>query len=168
MKWYVVHTHPREEQGAAEQLARQDFSVYLPQYAKRRSHARRVETVTAPLFPRYLFVQFDSADAHWRVIRSTRGVIDLVRNGIDPVPLPSGVIDDIRDREGPDGRVILGKHLKLNRGDAIRIDRGPFAAHLAIFEGMRDSERVIALLSLLGREVAVELPIGAVLPSSLN
>jgi transcriptional antiterminator RfaH len=167
MTWFAVHTHPREEELAAEHLRRQGFDGYLPRYLKRRSHARRVQMVPAPLFPRYLFVNFDIATTAWRAIRSTRGVVDLVRNGNHPIAVPDKIIAGIRERQDADGYVLLGKHLHLARGDSFRIDRGPFASHLAIFEQQRDSERVIALLSLLGREVTVELPIGAIAPASL-
>ncbi|MGH9550353.1 MAG: transcription termination/antitermination NusG family protein, partial [Terriglobales bacterium] len=50
-KWYVVQTHPYAETKAAAHLGRQGFETYLPRYVKRRRHARRVNTVAAPLFP---------------------------------------------------------------------------------------------------------------------
>jgi transcriptional antiterminator RfaH len=161
-QWYAVYTQPRNEMMASEHLARQDFDVFLPQYLKRRSHARKFDVVPAPLFPRYLFVSFDAGRPGWRAIRSTRGVVDLVRNGLDPVPVAQGIIDEIRRRVDDDGYVVLAKHLNLKRGAKIRIDSGPFADYEAIFESQRDDERVLALLSLLGREVVVELPIRAV------
>ncbi len=40
-QWYVVHTHPRGERLAAVNLRRQGLDAYLPQYLKRRRHARR-------------------------------------------------------------------------------------------------------------------------------
>ncbi len=162
--WYAIYTLPRKEQLASEHLARQGFDVLYPRYMKRRSHARRVSTVSAPLFPRYLFAAFEIADPSWRAIRSTRGVIDLVRNGIDPVPVPDEIIVEIRSRQGEDGHVVLGKQLQLARGDSFRIDAGPFAAHIAIFEAKRDDDRVVALLSILGRKVTVQMPIDAVVP----
>ena len=162
--WYVTYTQARHEKLAQDHLARQGFEVFCPQYRKRRSHARRIEMVPAPLFPRYLFVAFDADAPEWRVIRSTRGVVDLVRNGLDLVPVPEAVIKDIRSRQDNDGFVVLARHVKLERGDRIRIDSGAFADHEAIFESQRDEDRVIALLSLLGRKVLVEVPICAVVP----
>jgi transcriptional antiterminator RfaH len=163
--WYAVYTQPRHETLAGEHLQRQGFDVFLPLYLKRRSHARRVDMVPAPLFPRYLFVTFDAGKAGWRVIRSTRGVIDLVRNGLDPVPVSEAIIEEIRRRRDKDGYVVLARHLNLKRGARIRIDTGPFADYEAIFESQRDDQRVVALLSLLGRQVVVELPIRAVIPA---
>lgn len=164
-RWYAVYTQPRNEILASEHLARQDFDVFLPRYMKRRSHARRVDLVPAPLFPRYLFVAFDANEGNWSAIRSTRGVIDLVRNGRDPVAVSNAVIDEIQCRRDEEGFVVLGKHLDLKRGARIRIDAGPFADYEAIFESHRDDERVVALLSLLGRKVVVELPINSVVPA---
>lgn len=162
--WYAIYTQPRNEERAQEHLERQRFKVFLPRYLKRSSHARRVTIVPAPLFPRYLFVSFDMSLQGWRAIRSTRGVIDLVRNGDDLVAIPDAVIAEIERRRDADGFVILARHLDLKRGMRIRIDSGAFAATEAIFEAKRDDERVIALLSLLGREVLVNVPISLVLP----
>ena len=163
--WYAVYTQPRNEFMASEHLARQGFETFFPRYLKRRSHARRIEFVPAPLFPRYIFVQFDVTEAGWRVVRSTRGVVDLVRNGIDPVRLPRGIIEQMRSRQGDDGYVQLNNNLNLARGARIRIEAGPFAEYEAIFEAQRDNLRVVALLSLLGRKVVVELPMEAVVPA---
>lgn len=67
-RWYVVQTHINGEAKAANNLTRQGFGVYFPRYLKRRSHARRVDVVARPLFPRYLFVAIDLATQRWRSI----------------------------------------------------------------------------------------------------
>src|SRR5688572_14127381 len=121
-QWYAVYTQPRNETLACEHLARQGFEVFLPRYLKRRSHARRIEMVPMPLFPRYLFVSFDADGANWRVIRSTRGVIDLVRNCLDPVPVSSAIIEEVKRRRDEEGYVVLARHLNLKQGSRIRID----------------------------------------------
>jgi transcriptional antiterminator RfaH len=165
-RWFAAYTQPRHESLASEHLARQGFDIYYPRYRKRRSHAGRIDLVASPLFPRYVFVGFDPHAARWQAIRSTRGVVDLVKNGSDPVPVPDLVITEIREREDGEGFVVLGEHLRLARGDKFSIAAGPFAGHVAIFEANRDSARVVALLSLLGGQVVVDLPLGAVAPVS--
>src|SRR5207245_5195270 len=77
--WYAVYTQPHAETKAFEHLRRQGYSVYLPRYRTRISHARRRQTVLRPLFPRYLFAGIDGASMRWRPILSTFGVTDLVR-----------------------------------------------------------------------------------------
>jgi transcriptional antiterminator RfaH len=163
-QWFAVYTQPRGEAIACENLLRQQFDVFFPRYLKRRSHARKIESVPAPLFPRYIFISFNADDAGWRVVRSTRGVVDLVRNGLTPVPVPDAVVDEIKRRQDKDGFVILGRYLKLDRGSPIKIGSGPFASYEAIFEAQKDGDRVFALLSLLGRKVLTQVPISAIVP----
>lgn len=165
-QWFAVYTQPRKEDVAIEHLGRQGFEPYCPRYRKRHSHAGRVSLVASPLFPRYVFAAFDPDQARWQAIRSTRGVVDLVRNGLDPVPVPETILTEIRAREDEEGYVLLGNHLRLARGDKFSIAEGPFAGHVAIFEAKRDSARVIALLSLLGGQIVVNLPPRAVAPIS--
>ena len=162
--WHVVYTQPRNEVLACEHLERQDFEVFLPRYLKRRSHARIVDMVPAPLFPRYLFAAIDCA-AGWRPIRSTRGVIDLVRNGDQLARVPEDVVEELRLRCDRQGFVLLARQLDLSPGQRIRIDSGAFAACEAIFEAQTDQGRIKVLLSLLGREVVLDVPIAAVVPA---
>jgi transcriptional antiterminator RfaH len=153
-RWFVVHTHTHAESKAAAHLERQGFEVYLPRYRKRRRHARRVETVTAPLFPRYMFVGVDMAAQRWRSIHSTFGVARLVSYGDDPAPVADYVIDALRRREDAEGFVQLGRR-QFAPGARVQITDGAFASCLGLFEGMRDDERVTVLLDLLGRKVRV-------------
>ena len=98
-RWFVVQTHIHAEAKAASNLGRQEFSVYVPRYLKRRSHARKVETVARPLFPRYLFVSVDSAMQRWRSIQSTRGVSHFVSWGDRPASVGNDVIGALKARE---------------------------------------------------------------------
>ncbi len=72
-RWYVVQTQVNGEAKAAQNLLRQGYEIYLPRYLKRRRHARKVDFVAKPLFPRYMFVTIDMATQRWRSIQSTFG-----------------------------------------------------------------------------------------------
>jgi transcriptional antiterminator RfaH len=161
-RWYVVQTHPRAETKAANHLARQGFTVYLPRYSKRRRHARKVETVAAPLFPRYLFVAVDMVTQRWRAIRSTVGVAHLVCRGDEPASVCSDVVGDLRRRENEKGLVRLRAAPAFAAGDRIRIADGAFSDCLGLVEGMNDDERVAVLLDLLGRKVRVVISAEAI------
>src|SRR5687768_12928093 len=58
-RWYVVFTQPNREFHAQMQLAAQGFRSFVPRYRKTVRHARKLKTVSAPFFPRYLFVALD-------------------------------------------------------------------------------------------------------------
>jgi transcriptional antiterminator RfaH len=154
LRWFAVQTHPHAELRAAAHLLRQGFGVYLPRYLRRRRHARRTETVPAPLFPRYLFVAVDLATQRWRAIQSTHGVAQLVCAGGVPAPVPDAVIAELRARER-DGFVHLPPRPHFAPGTAVRILDGAFASCIGLYDGMKDGDRVAILLDLLGRKVRV-------------
>jgi transcriptional antiterminator RfaH len=151
--WYVVQTHPHSEAKAVAHLERQGFTAYLPRYLKRRRHARRIETVAAPLFPRYLFVTVDVVCQRWRAIHSTIGVARLVCNGEEPTPVAARVVESLRAREDAQGYVTLAQRPRFAPGDKVRVLDGVFAECLGLFDGMKDNDRVAVLLDLLGRKV---------------
>jgi transcriptional antiterminator RfaH len=160
-QWYVAQTHPRAEAKAAEQLNRQGFHVYLPNFRKRRRHARRVETVAAPLFPRYLFVSVDMATQRWLSIQSTIGVTRLICNGNVPAVVQDGIVAALKQREDENGFIKLSPR-PFRLGEELRVLDGAFTGTLGMFEGMTDNERVTILLDLLGRKVRVSLDLESV------
>ena len=160
--WYVVQTQPNAERKALVHLARQGFETYLPCYRKTRRHARRTEIVAAPLFPRYMFVSVDVTLQRWRSLRSTIGVSSLVCNGETPAPVPSGIVEALRLREGEDGLIDIRSGPVFSRGDKVRVRDGAFTDCFGLFEGVKDCERVAILLDLLGRKVRVILDVDSV------
>jgi transcriptional antiterminator RfaH len=80
-RWYVARTLAQRERQAIQQLANQGYRTFLPLFLKNRRHARKVETISTPLFPRYLFVVFDRTRDRWRSINGTLGVERLLMCG---------------------------------------------------------------------------------------
>jgi transcriptional antiterminator RfaH len=156
-RWFVAHTHPHAEAKATAHLDRQGFEIYFPRYLKRRRHARRIETVAAPLFPRYLFVAIDLGAQRWRSIYSTVGVSRLVCHGDDPSPVPVGIVEGLKQRQDADGFIKLDSRPPFRPGEKIRVLDGAFSSCLGLFEGMAERERIAILLDLLGRKVRVVL-----------
>lgn len=154
--WIAVRTQPNSEAKAAFHLRRQKFVAYVPCYAKRRSHARKVDTVRAPLFPGYIFADIAARDGQWRSIRSTAGVADVIVQGDGPAVIPAAVIHDIKAREDHGGLVRLGRGQTFSPGQTVRLIDGPFAGYDGLFEAQTDAERVSILLTILGRTVRTQ------------
>jgi transcriptional antiterminator RfaH len=157
LRWYVVQTQVNGEAKAARNLMRQGYDIYLPRYLKRRRHARKVDFVAQPLFPRYLFVAIDLATQRWRSIQSTFGVSRLVCNGDDPALVPDGVVPALRAREDEKGFIKMEVRLALAPGDKVRVLAGAFMDSAGLFNGLADHDRVSILLDMLGRKVRVLL-----------
>jgi len=157
-RWHLIYTRPRSESLALQHLERQGFTAYLPQHRKQRRHARRTDWVTAPLFPRYMFVLIDVAAASWCAIRSTIGVSNIIYQGERPLPMMPGVVEEIISRENEEGFVCAAPKLNLRKGDTVRVERESLCDQVGLFEAMADKDRVIILLNLLGRQVRALVP----------
>ena len=156
-KWFVVQTQVNAEAKAARNLLQQGFDIYLPRYLKRRSHARKIERIAAPLFPRYMFVRIDIAAQRWRSIQSTFGVSHLLFNGDEPAAVRNEIVERLKEREGSDGLIQLDRRDAFAVGDKVRVLAGAFTDSLGLFEGLADRDRVAILLDFLGRKVRVSI-----------
>ena len=157
-EWIVAHCHANAESKVEMHLRRQGFEVYLPKYKKVRRHARRVDTVTRPLFPRYLFIGFDPDCTLWRAIRSTVGVSYLVSAGERPVIAPGWIIEQLRECEDEDGLFAGGQEDCFKKGKAVRVTSGPFLDRVGVFDGLTDQQRVTVLLNVMGQQVRTRIP----------
>ena len=161
-RWYVVYTRTGMERMALGHLENQGYAAYLPQRLKERRHARRIDTVKTPLFPRYLFVSFDRETDRWHAINGTYGVNYLVTMGDRPSPVPPGIVEAIRARENAEGLVEIVEPCPYTEGEVVEITQGALADQTGIFKCGDDTQRVTLLLRLLGREMEIRLPANAV------
>lgn len=156
-KWFVVHTQPQKELFAAQELKKQGFDVYCPKFLKQRRHARRVETVVSPLFPRYIFVAFDDAETPWRCINGTKGVAYILASSDKPLCMPEQLIGSLKAREDNCGYVSLEVLALFAQGDKVLIVDGPFEGYNATIVSMSENDRVQLLVNFMGRQLEVGL-----------
>lgn len=155
--WHLIHTKPRQERTALEQLERQGYTTYLPQIRR----PGRASNSIAPLFPRYLFIRLIAGLDDWAPIRSTRGVSSLVRVGMSPATISDQLVAAIRQRADADGLHSLPAN-KVAKGDRVRLVSGPFADYEAIFSEQRAENRAIILLNLIGQQNRIEVPANSI------
>ena len=161
-RWFVAHTQPHAEARAVVNLERQGFATHLPRYMKRRRHARRVDMVAVPVFPRYVFISIDLSRQRWLSIRSTVGVSRLVCQGDAPLAVPEGIVEGLIKRQDEHGFVRLAAPAGLRVGDKVRVLGGAFEETLGLLESLTDEQRVTILLDMLGRKVRVTLDSGMI------
>jgi transcriptional antiterminator RfaH len=152
--WYVVNTHPHQEERAWVNLRRQGYGMCLPRLRKVRRHARREDMVLTPLFPGYLFVRLAPELQAWRAINATFGVRRLLCEGERPRALPAAFVEALEQRMDLDGAVAQPES-EFMVGEPLRLLSGPFADHIGTMLHVADKDRIALLLSLLGREVKV-------------
>lgn len=151
--WLVVMTKPKMETEAKEQLIRQGFEAYLPLWVelKRRGNWQEVQS---PMFPRYLFVRPSYPEQSLTPIRSTRGVSQLVRFGMEPAWADDGLISQIRQLERSRNELRQGL-TPFKKGDQVQVMDGPFKGVSAkVFSC--GQQRVVLLLQVLGKTQQLE------------
>lgn len=163
-QWFVARTQPGKEVKASVNVAAIGFGVFLPVRLVMVAHAGKRETVSRPLFPRYLFAQFDRDTAQFGRINGCRGVANrglIVNADSRPIPVKDEIIEAIRHRENimkaKAGEIRTG----YQPGDKFQIPIGPFADFEASYLG-EDKGTVSAIVHMFCRGHVVELPFESV------
>jgi transcriptional antiterminator RfaH len=107
-----------------------------------------------PLFPRYLFIRLGLGDTakSWAPIRSTRGVSRLVKFGVEPAKVDDGLIELLKAKES----AAIDEPARLfNPGERVRLVSGPFAGIEGIYHMAEGERRVMVLIELMSKRVAV-------------
>jgi len=164
-RWYLVYAKPRQERVARINLERQGYPVYLPLARQVRRRGARILSTIAPLFPRYLFVRLDRTIDNWAPIRSTVGVVSLIRFGQQPAPVPDDLIDFLRAREDPEGLHAVAA-TEYRAGARVRITAGGLTGYEGIFVATTSRQRVVVLLDILGKQTRAVIEAGAIEPAS--
>jgi transcriptional antiterminator RfaH len=162
LNWYLVHSKPRQERVALENLERQAYPCYLPLLAVEKIRRGRLTVAEEPLFARYLFVQLDtdSQGRSWAPIHSTRGVARLVRFGNEPARVDDSLIAMLREQAAQVG---LAQRL-FEPGQKVQVTDGPFAGVEGIFQLNDGEARAMVLIELLSRQVSLPVHPAALRP----
>ena len=146
-RWYAVHTHPRQEDRANNNLMAWDVETFSPKIKTKYSnpYTGLPTFVSKPLFPRYIFACFE-ADRLLGKVLFTRGVHSVVSFGGVPAQINNEIISFIQSQVAEDGFVRVGEQFKT--GDQVIIKDGPLRSLTGVFERqVKGSDRVLILLS---------------------
>jgi transcriptional antiterminator RfaH len=155
LRWYVVKTKPRNEERAHNYLEQHGIKTFLPLMEIFQSNAVNEIKRFKPLFPNYLFAQFDLKQ-NYPLVRWGKGVNKILGFGKYPTPISDETLSIIKNRT--DANSVVKKAYNLNKNDHIRITSGPLKDLLGIFDRwVSDSGRVRILLNLIGYQPRVEL-----------
>ena len=155
LTWYVVHTHPYQEERTNSNLQAFGLETVAPKLLVNKCNEfnGRLSRIVKPLFPTYIFTRFVYNEVYHR-IKFTRGVHSLVSIDNKPVPVDDEIVNVLRSRIGKDGFVKTMPDLKA--GDEVVIREGRFQNLSGVFEReLPDAERVRILLKTIGFQAHV-------------
>jgi len=155
MSWYLIHTKPRLEECALENLQNQGYACFLPQIRVEKLRRGKLVEVDEPLFPRYFFIQLDTGKhaQSWHPIRSTKGVSRLVSFGQEPAKVGDALVDLIRSQSALGA--VQQRH--FTPGETVHIIEGPFTGLEAIYQMNDGEQRVMVLLNIMSKLVKLSL-----------
>jgi len=155
LNWYVVHTHPKQEERTSGNLQSWGLETLTPKLRVNRYNefTGQLSRIPRPLFPSYIFAHFKFNEVYHR-IRFTRGVHSLICFNNNPTPVDDEIIKLIRSRIGDDGFVKTAEELKA--GDPVMINDGRFQNLCGVFEReLPDADRVRILLNAVSFQAHV-------------
>ena len=175
--WYVVHTYSGMENRVLQNLENRVSSLNMEDYifeivvpteevTEIRNGQRK--QVRRTVLPGYVLVRMDLTDESWSTVRHTPSVTGFVGHSNQPVPLsldevekmlaPSVVAAATATADGPSRRKKKIEVADFTVGDSVMVVDGPFAGvHATITEINANSQRLKALVEILGRETPVDL-----------
>lgn len=152
-RWYAVQVRTRWEVSTVTLLSGKGYQTFLPTFKTAKRWTGETREVSLPLFPGYVFCQFDS---HNRLpVLVTPGVIAVVGRGRIPVPVEDSEIEAIQTMISSGLRTEPWPYLEI--GQRVRIEGGALSGLEGILTSFKGNCRIVVSVSLLQRSVALEI-----------
>jgi len=161
MHWYAIHSKPRQEERAFDNLQRQGYEAWLPMLTVEKVLRGKLVQVTEPMFSRYLFIRLDTEQTNWSPIRSTLGVSRLVSFGNRPAVVGDELIEALQTVPA------RAPERLFQPGQSIKIVSGPLKGLEGIFQQADGEHRAMVLIDLLNKQHRVTTPMQDLRPASL-
>ena len=159
--WFALQVRVRWERSTAAILAGKGYRALLPLYRSQRRWSGRSREVSSPLFPGYVFCQFDVTKR--LPILVTPGVIAVVGRGRVPVPVAEAEITAIQALISSGLPAEPWPYLEV--GQRVRIEDEALYGVEGILIRFKGAQRIVVSVSLLRRSVALEIDRARVSPA---
>jgi len=159
-RWYALQVRTRWESSTAVLLGGKGYETLLPTFAAKKGWSGRQKSSNAPLFPGYVFCQFN---VHDRLpVLVTPGVISVIGRGKVPVAIEDAEISAIQ--QVMSAGVTMEPWPYLEIGQRVRIETASMQGVEGILLNFKGNNRIVLSVSLLRRSVALEIDRDAVSP----
>lgn len=156
MHWYLVHTKPRQEMRALQNLERQGYQCYLPTIPSEKLRHGALVIANEPLFPRYLFIRLgqDHTAKSWSPIRSTKGVSRLVTFGAKLAQIDNVLVEHLQMQE----TLLQNKPKPLfHHGETVHLIDTPFTGIEGIYQMSDGEHRAMVLIEILSKTITLNV-----------
>lgn len=154
--WYAVYTRSRHEKKVAGGLKDKDIEVFLPLRSVINRWKDRRKEVQLPLFSGYVFVRI--LPEQKIPVLQTAGVVTLVGNGSDPIPIPEEQIESIQKLVNSGIRYDPYPYLK--EGMRVFIKRGPLKGMEGVLIEKRKKHLLVLSVDLIQQSAVLQVDVG--------
>ena len=152
-RWFALQVRTRWESSTALLLSGKGYETLLPTYQTKKRWNGKLKELNAPLFPGYVFCQFDALNR--LPILVTPGVITVVGRGKVPLPVEDVEIAAIQTLVSSGLRAEPWPYLEI--GQRVRIESDALSGLEGILIKFKGNHRIVVSVSLLRRSVALEI-----------
>lgn len=152
-RWFALRVKSNFERTTALHLRERGYEEFLPTYTARSRWSDRIKAVEKPLFPGYVFCNFNPS---LRLpVLTTPGVLHIVGIGKEPVPV------DRRELTAVWATLQSGLLLRswpfLQVGERVVVERGPLMGVEGVVTHLKGTYRLVVSITLLQRSIAAEI-----------
>jgi len=153
--WYPLHTKPRQEFKAEQQLLLRGLEYYLPTITRLKQWSDRKKKITEPLFNGYIFI-FGSEKERLAALQQNSIAHSVTFNG-KPAYCHEWEIENLKKMLAEKREVSIQN--TLIAGTKVKVIEGPFKDVEGFVSYTPNNERELAVtINLLKRSVVVYLP----------
>ena len=153
--WYVLQYKPNSQIISQQNLKRQKFNTFLPLEEVKKYKFGKISKQLKPLFPGYMFVEFNKQDLSWTKINSTIGVSKLLTTNRELNPVNENLMRELIQRCDNLGKLLPAKNLQ--KGDSIKVINSPFTKFITTIEQIDSKDRIWILMNIMGRKSRIQL-----------
>lgn len=154
--WIVIQTKASREIQAAMEITSLGFKTFYPLHERKRIHNHKVEHISGPLFPRYIFAKLDRDQSEWGGIKTRKSVSYILSDCMGrPYILPDQVIEAMKNRLDAPEEVLQADPI-YTAHQKVRVKDGLLQGLEGLFEGS-SANRTKALLEIMGKRWEVPM-----------
>jgi transcriptional antiterminator RfaH len=155
-RWYLLYCKRGDQNRAKGHLENQGVECYYPEVEVEKIIRGKRQQVREPLFPSYIFVCFDYEEGpSFTTVRSTRGVVDFIRQGRYPQEVRGELVQQLKQHEESGETLVTG--FLPEKGQSVQIKKGQFSGVEALYHEADGEKRSILLIKLINQTVPVSV-----------
>lgn len=155
--WFAVYTMPRAEKKVFDRINEFGVEAYLPLTTSIRIWSDRKKKVTSPLISSYVFVKIEETKLN--ELLKIQGVMGILKHLRKPAKIRDVEIENLKILLNDSENIaLLDEDLVFEKGDKVRVIKGPFKGLIGDCYDVKGKHRIIAAISTVNHFFEVNVP----------